>query len=86
METGAGPNFFRRIYLPIIDVHINLGVEPTISDSNSCILNIVGTTVLYVRFRTSVVKCHLYIFEMLSNAYVLGSDFFDRFVEATKST
>lgn len=59
LHTGAGLNFVCRSHLQRTNVHIKSGMNPFISDANSCALNIVGTTTIFVRFVSYEVKVNL---------------------------
>lgn len=84
LDTGAGPNFVRRGDLLRNDLHISSELNQTTRDANFRPLNIVGTTALYVRFRSYVLKCHLYVCKRLATTYVLSGDFCDIFVDDMK--
>lgn len=57
---------------------------PNCNYSNGQPVNIVGTVSLNVRFGSYVVRCDFFLCEHFTTTYVLGGDFFDRFVNAIK--
>lgn len=75
MNTGEGPNLVRRGDLISAEVHIRPCLKPITRDVNGLARNVVGTKEIYIRFVTYVVKCHIYVLEILATAYVLGGYF-----------
>lgn len=80
LDTEAGPYCFRRGDFQSIEAHSSLGLKPNISDTKGLPLKIVENEAFYIRFETYIVNGHFYVFERVYTAYLLGRDFYDRFV------
>lgn len=84
LDTGGGPNLYFRGHVQSTDVHINPGDDKFISYANGRSLNILGTTTLFERFGSYVVKVDFYACEKLATAYVLCGDFCNMFFNSIK--
>lgn len=85
LDTGAGPNFDGIIYFPRTDMLIRTVPSPIISDTNGRPITLLGTATLFVLFGTYVVKFDLLVCKQLATDYVLGGDFWDRFMNSIRS-
>ena len=81
-DTGAGPNFIRKVVLPP-EAEIDTGSKlPDVSDANDNPIHMLGATQQVVRLGQRVVSLTFIVHKTLAAPLILGCDFCDRFVEA----
>lgn len=66
LDVRYGPNLVFLSHCPRTNSHIKSGNIPVVTDANGRTLNIVGTTTLFVRLVSYVVKVDFYKCEKLA--------------------
>lgn len=86
LYTEAGLNFVRGAELPGgVDKYIKYGSLPDIFDAKKQLLPMVRTFRLLVKLRASFFQTEITVCQSLAAPFILGTDFCDWFVEATRS-